>query len=427
MNKPNMFGMDNAWSPGLGFVIGQNNNVLNNAINKGWLTTDSTFNQPYTERLSETYNYKVSVEPFTDLKIEVSGTRTYAENFSEYFRYDMMGMFQFYTPTTGGNYSISYLMTGTSFVNGDKLFNNLCDYRQEIADRLAHQNKAWIGMGSPYVEDEVAHEIYPYGYTSSQQEVLTYSFLAAYSGKSPGKVSLGLFRTVALPNWTVNFTGLSKIPALKKYFKTITLTHGYKSTFSVSAWANNVNYNANEQMAVFTGTNMRIPQYDVSQLMLSEQYAPLIGVTLGFNNSLTPSIEYKKSRTITLGFSNNQITEVNGREIVIGCGYTFKDLGFSLSLFDGSGSKKVSNDLKLKLDLGFRRDVTTLRSIDERHSQISAGQNKINVYLTGDYNFSQRLGMQVFFKYDMTNPFIANAYKTTNIFAGITARFSLTQ
>ena len=338
-----------------------------------------------------------------------------------------MGVFQFYTPTDGGNYSISYMLAGTSFANSDKLFDNLCKYRLEIAERLAHENHAWIDMGEPYVYDEVGQAQYPYGYSASSQEVLTYSFLAAYSGTSPESVALGLFRTVALPNWNVTFTGLTKIPTLKKIFKTISISHSYRSTFSISAWSNNVNYNANEQMAVFTGTNMRIPQYDISQLMLSEQYTPLLGFTLAFNNSLAPSIEYKKSRTITLGFSNNQINEVNGREIVIGCGYTFKDLGFSLSLFDGSGSKKVSNDLKMKLDIGFRRDITTLRSIDEHHSQISAGQNKINVYLTGDYTFSQRLSMQAFFKYDMTNPFIANAFKTTNVFAGITARFSLTQ
>ena len=96
-------------------------------------------------------------------------------------------------------------------------------------------------------------------------------------------------------------------------------------------------------------------------------------------------------------------------------------------MLDGKNARKVSNDLKVKLDIGFRRDKTTLRSIDEQHSQISAGQDKINVYLTGDYTLSQRLTTQVFFKYDMTNPFIANAYKTTNIFAGITARFSLSQ
>ena len=415
------------WSPGWGFVIGQKDNVLNNAINKGWLTTDSTFNQPYTERLSETYNYKVNLEPFTDFKIEITGNRTYAENFSEYFRADDMGMFQFYTPTTGGNYSISYVMAGTSFSDGDKLFDNLCKYRLEIANRLAHENSAWVNMGEPYVYDEVGNDEYPYGYSASSQEVLTFAFLAAYTGKSAGNTDLNLFRTVALPNWSINFTGLSKIPALKKYFKSISITHTYRSTFSITSWANNVNYNEYDKMQVFQGTNTRVPQYDLAQLLLNEQYSPLIGITLGFQNSFTPSIEYKKSRTITIGFSNNQITEVNGREIVIGCGYTFKDLGFSLSLFDGSGSRKVSNDLKIKLDLGFRRDITTLRSIDEHHSQISSGQNKINVYLTGDYTFSQRLSAQVFFKYDMNNPFIANAYKTTNVFAGITARFSLTQ
>jgi len=427
MTEPSILGMDYAWAPGLGFVVGQNNHVLNTAINKGWLTCDSTFNRPYTERMSETYNYKVIMEPFTDLKIEVTGNRTYAENFSEYFRADEMGIFQFYTPTTGGNYSISYLMTATSFTDGDKLFNDLREYRQEIANRLAHENGAWVNMGEPYIQDESTGDIYPYGYTSNSQEVLTYAFLAAYSGKSPDKVSFGLFQKVALPNWTINFTGLTKIPALKKYFKTITLSHAYKSTFSISAWSNDINYDASNDMAVYAGTNTRISQYDMSQILISEQYSPLIGINLAFNNSLTPSIEYKKTRTVTLGFSNNQITEVNGREIVIGCGYTFKDLGFSMSLFDGSGSKKVSNDLKLKLDIGFRRDMTKLRSIDEGNSQISSGQDKINIYLTGDYTLSQRLGMQVFFKYDMTNPFIANAYKTTNVFAGITARFSLSQ
>lgn len=427
MTEPSILGMDYAWAPGLGFVVGQNNHVLNTAINKGWLTCDSTFNRPYTERMSETYNYKVIMEPFTDLKIEVTGNRTYAENFSEYFRADEMGIFQFYTPTTGGNYSISYLMTATSFADGDKLFNDLREYRQEIANRLAHENGAWVNMGEPYIQDESTGDIYPYGYTSNSQEVLTYAFLAAYSGKSPDKVSFGLFQKVALPNWTINFTGLTKIPALKKYFKTITLSHAYKSTFSISAWSNDINYDASNDMAVYAGTNTRISQYDMSQILISEQYSPLIGINLAFNNSLTPSIEYKKTRTVTLGFSNNQITEVNGREIVIGCGYTFKDLGFSMSLFDGSGSKKVSNDLKLKLDIGFRRDMTKLRSIDEGNSQISSGQDKINIYLTGDYTLSQRLGMQVFFKYDMTNPFIANAYKTTNVFAGITARFSLSQ
>jgi cell surface protein SprA len=318
-------------------------------------------------------------------------------------------------------------MTATSFTDGDVLFNRLCDYRREIADRLAENNAAWVNMGRPYVYDEIAAEEFPYGYSASSQEVLTYAFIAAYSGSSAGSTSLTLFRKVALPNWSINFTGLNKIQALKKIFKNISLTHAYKSAFTISSWANNINYDASNQMAVYAGTNTRISQYDIAQILLNEQYSPLIGINMTMTNSLTPTIEYKKSRTVTLGFSNNQITEVNGREIVIGLGYTFKDLGFNIAMLESTSKRKVSNDLKVKLDIGFRRDITTLRSIDERNSQISAGQDKINVYLTGDYTFSQRLSMQAFFKYDMTNPFIANSYRTTNIFAGITARFSLTQ
>ena len=428
MHTPNYFGMSNGDAPGWGFIVGQKADILNTAISKGWLSTDTTFNQPYTERLNETYNYKVSLEPLPDLKIEVSGNRTYAENFSEYFRYSTdMDMFQFYTPTNGGNFSISYMMTATSFVNGDVLFDRLCDYRREIADRLANDNAAWINMGSPYVYDEIAGQEFPYGYSSSSQEVLTYAFLAAYGGRSPSSTSLSLFQKVALPNWTINYTGLTKIPAVKKIFKTLSLSHSYKSAFTVSTWTANVNYNASDEMAVYTGTNTRIPQYDISQILLTEQYSPLIGINMMFNNTLAPSIEYKKSRTVTLGFSNNQITEVNGREIVIGLGYTFKDLSFNIGMLESTGTQKISNDLKLKLDIGFRRDITTLRSIDERNSQVSAGQDKVNIYLTGDYTFSKRLTAQAFFKYDMTNPFIANSYKTTNVFAGVTARFSLTQ
>ena len=89
--------------------------------------------------------------------------------------------------------------------------------------------------------------------------------------------------------------------------------------------------------------------------------------------------------------------------------------------------QNIKNDLVLKLDLGFKKDITLLRRIDENNSQVSAGQNKINVYLTADYNFSQRLSAQAFFKYDMTIPEVANTFKNSTTYGGITLRFSLAQ
>ena len=427
MYEPDYIGLNSTTgAPGFGFIIGRNNNVLNKAINGGWITTDTTFNQAYSEKFNETYNYKVTLEPFKDIKIDISGNRSYVENFSEYFRADADGTFHFYTPTNGGNFSISHLMTATSFKDGDELFNNLLNNRQDIAIRLANENQAWLEMGRPMVYDSIGHGYYPYGYGANSQEVLIYSFLATYSGQNANSVELNMFRKFALPNWSINFSGLSKIPALKKIFKTINITHSYKSNYSISSWATNLNYSENNPMMIYEGTNLRVPKYDMAQMVISEQYAPLIGIKLAFNNNFSPSFDFKKSRTVTISFINNQLTESEGREIIIGCGYTFKDIAFSFISASGN-STRTSNDLTMKLDVGFRKDKTTLRSIDEDYSQISSGQNKINIYLTADYDFSTRLGMQAFFRYDVTDPFIANSYKTSNTFAGITLRFSLTQ
>ena len=70
---------------------------------------------------------------------------------------------------------------------------------------------------------------------------------------------------------------------------------------------------------------------------------------------MTINLQFKKSRTMTLSFTNNQLTEVNGREIVIGAGYRIKDLSFSIVSLGGSGNRQnIKNDLILKLDLGFK-------------------------------------------------------------------------
>lgn len=427
MYEPDYLGINSiSGAPGIGFILGKNDNILDKAIAGNWLTTDTTFNQPYSERFNETYNYKVVLEPFQDFKIDVTGNRSYVENFSEYFRADNNGVFHFYTPANGGNFSISHLMASTSFKNGDVLFDNMLEIRQDIAYRLASDNAMWLAMGSPMVYDSIGNGMFPVGYAANSQDVLTFAFLAAYSGKDASAVGLEVFRKVALPNWSINYGGLTRIPALKKIFKTINITHSYRSNYSISSWATNINYNANNSMLMYEGTNIRIPEYDMAQIVVSEQYAPLIGLTLAFTNNFSPSFEFRKSRTVTMSFMNNQLTESEGREIIIGCGYTFKDLGIVFSSMDGN-SRKSSNDLTLKLDIGFRKDKTTLRSIDEDYSQISSGQNKINIYLTADYDFSTRLGMQAFFRHDMTDPFIANSFKTTNTFAGVTLRFSLTQ
>ncbi len=385
------------------------------------------------KRTTETMSFRVNAEPFQGLKIDFTGQRNYSENQQHYFRYnEMSNTFDTYTPTNGGNFTMSYLMWGTSFAPSDStaspLFDNLLSYRKIIAERIARNNPQWIDQVNEYSFDSIAGDYFPKGYGSAATDVLFYSFIAAYTGKDPNTISLNPFPRFPLPNWNLTYNGLTNIPAIGNIFKTISITHNYKSNYAINSWASNVYYDENNTIQTYENSDLIIPKYDIAQIVLTEQYAPLIGIDLGLQNSMTVNLQFKKSRTMTLSFANNQLTEVNGYEIVVGAGYRIKDLSFSVISLGGSGSKQtIKNDLVLKLDLGYKKDITVLRRIDENNNQVSAGQNKINIYFTADYTFSQRLAAQAFFKRDVSIPFVANTFRNSTTFAGITLRFSLAQ
>jgi cell surface protein SprA len=445
MPKAQYFGMNSSgWAPGVGFVLGSSfgsdGNIFDkavlNSVNvedaKRWLTTDSILSEPYVRRKTETINYRVNTEPFQGFKIDFTGNRNYAENQQHYFRYnEMTNNFDIFTPTNNGNFTMSYFMAGTAFAHSDstasKLFQNLLDYRKVIAERIARNNPQWIEQVNEYVYDSIAGDYFPKGYTSSSMDVLLYSFVAAYTGKDPSTVSLNPFPRIPLPNWTLTFNGLTNIPAVGNLFKTFNISHSYKSNYAINSWASNVYYDDNNSVQTYENSDLIIPKYDISQIVLNEQFTPLIGIDVGLQNSMTFNLQFKKSRTLTLSFANNQLTEVNGQEIVVGGGYRIKNLSFNIVPIGGGKPQNIKNDLVLKLDIGLKKDITILRRIDENNNQVSAGQHKINFYLTADYNFSQRLSAQAFFKYDLTIPEVANTFRNSTTYGGVTIRFSLAQ
>lgn len=446
MPKATYLGMSPSygWAPGVGFVLGstfgQDENIFDKAVAhsidieeaKSWLTHDSILSDPYTRRMTETMNYRVNTEPFRGFKIDFSGNRNYTENQQHYFRFDQSSQnFEVYTPTNSGSFSMSYLMWGTSFAASDStyssLFEKMLDNRKIIADRIARNNPQWIESVNQYQYDSVAGDYFPVGYNSSSMEVLMYSFIAAYSGKDPNTIKLNPFPRFPLPNWNLTYNGLTNIPAIQKIFKSVSITHSYKSSYAIGAWASNVYYDPNNTIQTYENSDAIVPPYDIAQIVLTEQYMPLIGIDVGLQNSMTANLQFRKSRTLTLSFSNNQLTEMNGREFVIGAGYRIKNLSFNITPIGGGNKQTIKNDLILKVDLGFKRDITVLHRIDENNNQVSAGQDKINIYVTADYTFSQRLSAQAFFKRDVSIPKVANTFKNATTFAGVTIRFSLAQ
>lgn len=433
MIEPEYVGMNfQSMSPGWLYVFGLNGLDVNNNTyiydlgrDNHWLSTDTSFNNAYQHQRNENLKVKVTAEPVPGMNINITANRTNASSYQHYYRYDeLVGDYQMFTPAYGGNFSISTYSAGTAFTNSDHMFDRFLHNRAAVANRMAAEdNIPDLGTG---VVDTVSGQSFPLGYSGSSQEVLLYTFLATYLNKDVASLELTPFTTIPLPNWTFSYNGLTKIPAVQKVFKTFNINHSYKSVYAIANWGTNLSFDEDFPDQLDNAGNF-LSRYNLAQITLTEQFAPLIGLDVAFQNSLGLKIDYKKSRTLTMSFTNNQITEVEGNEIVVGTSYRISNFGVFVQSITGGEPKRSSNDLTLKVDVGFRRDKTNLRNINEANYQISAGQDKLNISVTGDYTFSRQLGMQVYFTRNMTDPFVQTSYKITNTTAGVSLRFSLAQ
>ncbi len=428
--QPDILGMN--WNfnrpdygaPGLGFVFGSQRDIRDNAILYDWISSDEMLNQAYINNYTQNISARSQFEPLPNLRIEFTALRNFARSRSEFFRADEDGRFRSFSPQTTGNFSISFLSLRTSFEGTDdnhtsQSFENFKDYRIIIADRLADDNPNWNNQ-----RDSIG---FPEGYSSTAQDVLIPAFMAAYAGWDPSRSTKDPFLNIPMPNWRMTYDGLSRIEVLSRYFQTITIAHGYRSTFTIGSYRSISRYGESDQYpgfpAEFDNLGNFIPQYEIGQVSINEQFSPLISFDMTWVNSLMTRLEYRSSRNIGLSFANNQVTDVKTREIIVGTGYRFRDLAFNIA--QGNNTQRVQSDLVLRLDLSFRRNMTVLRKIVEEVDVISAGQNSIGINFSADYQLSPRVNMRLFYDRNMTNPFISNQFPTSNTHAGFSFRFML--
>ena len=438
MPQPDLFGMNlDASAPGWGFVFGEQIPNFNiEAANNGWITPDSVLNNPYMLKHTQQLSYKINTNFLNLFKIDFDGDRVYASAFQAYYRNTNTledPIFEEFTPMESGNFSISYSIIKTSFdvVDGDEIspvFEQMKDNRFEIAERLANENPVW--MEDPtYIYDSIAKMDFPRGYGSNSQSVLYYSFLSAYSGQNSGTIEISSpFPSLPLPNWRLSFTGLTQIGAVGRVFRSFNINHGYRSMLSISSWQTNVLYDPNNPGVTYENSPNYVTKHDVKVVSVMEQYSPLIGVDFTMNNSFNARVEYKKSRSLSLSFVNNQMTEIVGNEIVVGVGYRWKGIKFSVGSLSGkSSNKNFNSDLNLKLDFGIRDNKTTLRRIDEDNNQISAGSKIYTLNFSADYMLSQSLQFRAYYNWTSNNPYVSAQFPNATTNGGFTLRFNLAQ
>lgn len=431
MLEPDLFGInfsDNA--PGAAFALfGSQKSILERAASEGWLSRDSLMTSPQYNQFTQTISAQATIEPFPDFRIALTMGYSKAENNSGYYTYDQSrDAFRNTNPMRSGNFNVTAVMIATAFKQtGDdyknETYTNFLNYRKIIAERLSAQNPNSSSQNK--VWDTASGEYYPYGYKSNSQDVMIAALIAAYSGVNPSKVSMSALSRFPLPNWSLSYSGLTKIKAMRKVFKNFTLSHAYTSSYSVGSYTNNTLYDLSSEFANQLDGNMNfLSAFIYDGVVMSEQFAPLIKLSFTLKNDLSFSFEYRQSRQIAMSFVNNQITEVSSSAWVVGAGYRIKNVGFKVNS-GGASKKKITSDIVLRADVSVRDTKTILRKIDQDLSMPSAGSlvTSINVY--AEYEITKQLSAKVFYDMTINKPHIANLFYNSTGKGGVSIIYKL--
>jgi cell surface protein SprA len=430
---PDILGNDmGLMAPGLDFVFGwQSDDLIERAFRNNWITSsDSLVTAAYQRKFNSNLNFRGTVEPFPTVKIEITANRTMTQLDQSYLRYDPdadKGYFEF-SPTSTGSFSMSFYSWKSAFESIrdtiSPVFEQFKLDRQAIAQRLAESNPNWNGT---YRTDSVSGVLYPDGYGATSQDVLIPAFIAAYAGIPASEVGLTPFPSIPKPNWRLTFNAPTQAPWIKKYIRTLTITHAYRSNYSVGSFGTNARYKSDDDGFQYVrdelGLNY-VAKYEINTISIMEQFAPLIRFDMTMQNSFMANIEIKKSRNLSLSFSNNQLTEVISNELIIGTGYSIKDVEFTAIM--GGTRTRLKSDLNIKADVSIRSNRTVLRKIVEDVNQTSQGQQVVTINLSADYMVSQRFNVRLFFDRVVTDPFISGLqFPNSNTNAGLSLRFTL--
>ncbi len=441
-------------SPGLDFAFGfVGDSYIEKAREHDWLLLNDSIATPAATSKTEDLQIRMTLEPVKNLKIDLNAMRTMTTQKSIQYMYEG-------TPTTqSGSFQMTTISIGSAFEGmGDansgyrsKTFEKFVGSLQDFRNRVEQQYAGMIyPAGSSLAGGKFDASRTPVNLYSA--DVMVPAFLNAYT--SMGGKSLSIFPALSrlLPNWTVKYSGLGKLPWFRDHFKSVNINHSYKSVFAVGSYNSYSTFQEYMNGLGFiedatTGNPSPSSMFNVSQVSINEAFSPLLGLDLTFNNNMTLKGEYRQTRVMNLSMTSIQLNEAVSKDWVIGMGYRMNNF----HLFGMGGKRKAvkskgkgsadkqknssnsnsygtNHDLNLRLDFSFRKQAAIVRDIASMMSSASSGNNALKLSFSADYTLSKMLTMSFYYDRQTNTPLLSSSsYPTTTQDFGLSIKFSLTR
>lgn len=443
-------------APGLDFAFGMvGDDYIEKARKNDWLLCNDSIATPATTSKTDNLTLRATLEPVKDFKIDLSATRTKTTQKSIQYMYEG-------TPTTqSGAFQMTTISLGSAF---EGMGNANSGYRSKTFEKFVNSLAGFRDR----VEAQYAGTVYPAGsalaggkFDASRTPVNQYSsdvmipaFLKAYT--SMGGNSLSVFPALSrmLPNWTIRYSGLGRLPWFNEHFKSVNINHSYKSVFAVGSYNSYSTFQEYMNGLGFvsdatTGNPSPSSMFNISQVSINESFSPLLGMDVTFNNNMTVKAEYRQTRVLNLSMTSVQLNEALSKDWVIGMGYRINNFdvfgwGAKASRSKSKGGNKnaanknasttktvqngTNHDLNLRLDFSFRKQAAIVRDIASMVSSASSGNNALKLSFSADYTFSKLLTMSFYYDRQTNTPLLSSSsYPTTTQDFGLSIKFSLTR
>lgn len=394
-------------------------NVADVARQNNWLIQNENLNKQFATTYSNNLQLKATLEPFKDFNINLNAMRNYGINNGEFYRWNSVSeAFESQSRFTTSKLTYSTITWGTAFAK------NTRDYQSSVfTDMLTNRQGVSQLIGATNANSGLLPSGFFDGYSSSQQDVVIGSFLTAYSGSNINDRNINPVKNIPLPNWTINYSGLTKFEFTKKFLKSFKMSHSYSSSVSIDGMQTNLNgtVDAGGNPNARDINNDFISTMQVQNVRISEKFAPLIGILATWNlfgKTLTTNFEYKKSRDATLSLNNNQITENLGQEITFGTVLNVPKLKLPIKNIKQS-------DLIVNLNFSYRDNMIVIRKVVENTNQATSGQQAISFKLDANYKLTDHLTAIFYYDQSLNIPRVPTAYVTGSMKTGFTLRFDL--
>lgn len=435
--EPSIFGFDDRWeAPGTAFLLGsQSSSILDLATQKDdpWLVRNNLISDQFTQSITEDINIRGTIEPFKDFRIQVDMKRSATDQYTEFLNYDAENdEFLHLTPNRNGSYSITFLPIATAFQKTNK--QNVSEAFEQFEENIS------------LVEQRVT-EYYsdPTGERAgiNNQDVLIPSFIAAYTGQSAATVDVAKpFPVIPMPNWRVDYAGLSKVKAFQDLFSSVNITHSYSSTFQINSFKNSNIYadrgnNGNEILDLsnsfveypkatlrLSDTTGLVPVYDIQQVSIVERFSPLVGINVRTKSNISIRMEYNRQRSLTLDIPSRGVKEETGNDFTFDIGVSKNQMKLPFRV--RGRTVVIKNDVQMRMAFTMRENKVIQHEI-QGFDEAASGNLSYDIKPTITYQANNRLRMTMYYSKSINEPLVSTTARRTNSAFGVQFSFSLSQ